>query len=204
MSDIKLASERFPVPIVKTALERETDAVVVELRKRMAQSGDLGLPALLEQRRQNYAIPNGAFKSQAVYDRILLWQIPLNEGEKFGDTMIIMPDSAKTRAVESAPRGVVVSAGLLALDQIRSNGIDVGHIVNIICQAPFRIEIEQICGRPFYLLILRAGDLIGSEDLMEDLRSGKCSVSYEEGQHVLKDKEGKAWNPQLPWIGEGY
>jgi hypothetical protein len=117
-----------------------------------------------------------------------------------------MPESARIRDLQSAPRGVVVSAGLKALDEITSHGINVGYKVNIICQAPYRMEIARIKGHSFYLLVLRAGDIVASTDLRDDLNSGVCKISYDEqsGQHLYTDANGKTWMPVQPLIDETF
>lgn len=206
-TEVLLASERFPPKEgFKTDFEKLVDRIVAELKKTMAPAGSLGLPPLLEARRLKYVIPNEAFKMQAAYDRILLWQIPIIDDEDAHDSLLVLPDTAKRRDLESAPRGVIVSAGLKALDNIRSNGMDLGHIVNIICQAPFRLEITRIFQKSFYLIILRDGDLIASEDLRKALLKDVCKIEYDKNsnQHLLRDKDGQLWNPSVPWIDDSF
>lgn len=202
-----LASEKWgsPQDIKMTPLEKEAKDTADAIRQRQSPKGAFGLPELLDARRLKYAIPDGAFQRCSVYDRILVWQIPSDEGETFGDTMIIMPETSKVKARESAPRGIIVSAGLLALDHLRSNGMDLGHIVNFVIQAPWRLQIDTVNGHPFFLLILRDGDLIASEDLQYALKNGECTITNNnQNQHIFTDKQGKQWQPQLPFIPEDY
>ena len=130
----------------------------------MAPPGTFGLPPLLEQRRLEYLIPNGAFAQRAIYDRMLLWQIPYYR-ERYGDTRIMMSEQGKERNKNEAPRGIIVSAGLQALDVLHDHGSGLGNIVKFIRLAPWRLPCDMIGGKEEYPLILRAGDLIADEDL---------------------------------------
>lgn len=174
----------------------------------MAPAGSLGLPKLLEERRLRYGIPNGAFMEHAVYDRILLYQIDpkhleaKNQRIANGEKEIILTERRQKLEQLEAPRGVIVSAGLLALDAIRSNGMDLGHIVSFSKLAPWAKEVDNISGHVEKLLILSAGDIISSEDLYENLRNRVARVVYdqEHGIHKYVDENGKDWRPVMPAI----
>jgi len=183
------------------------------LRKEaLAPPGAFGLPPLLEQRRLQYLIPNGAFAQRAMYDRMLLWQIPYYL-VNYGDTLIAMPETGKSRTKDEAPRGVIVTAGLQALDILHDHGSGLGNIVKFIRLAPWRLPCDMIGGKEDHLLILRCGDLIADEDLEHKLRSREWAVRCEkrtdkEGRpvtaHVLVSDKGIARNPQVPFIAEEY
>ena len=115
-----------------------------------------------------------------------LWQIPINEGPTYGDSSIIIPDQGKARLSEEAPRGVIVSAGLQALDVLRSNGCDIGYIVMFVRLSPWRVPIATIAGKEQYLIPLKVGDLISVEDTAAALRTGKPIV-VREGKHVIDE-----------------
>lgn len=184
-----------------------------ELRKNViAEPGAFGLPPLLERRRLEYLIPNGAFAQRALYDRMLVWQIPYYR-EKYGDTSIIMSDTGKSRLKNEAPRGIVITAGLQALDVLHDHGSGLGNVVKFIRLAPWRLPVDMIGGVEHELLILRVGDLIADEDLELKLRGREYAVRAErrtdkEGRpltaHVLVTPDGIARNPQVPFIAEEY
>ncbi len=188
------------------AIQKEAERLTPFLKKRMKEQGKLRIPDLLEVRRQKYAIPPGAFKMAAVFDRVLLWQIPQTEGDTYGDTQIVMPDTYKQAVRDEAPRGVVVTAGMTAMDSLRSNGMEIGHVVNFIRQAPWRIIVDNIEGHDFQLLLMTAGDLTCSEDLQASILAGECFIKWNADtcQHEYLDKDGQLWNPQKPWIGVDY
>jgi len=183
------------------------------LRKKvLAEPGAFGLPPLLEQRRLEYLIPNGAFAQRAMYDRMLLWQIPYYR-ENYGDTRIVMSEQGKDRNKNEAPRGIILSAGLQALDVLHDHGSGLGHIVKFIRLAPWRLPCDMIGGKEEYLMILRCGDLIADEDLELKLRKREWAVRAERRKdkdgtpitaHVLVTDQGAVRNPQVPFIAEEY
>ena len=195
------------------ALFLEKPDARLPLRKAaLAAPGSLGLPPLLEERRLQYLIPNGAFAQRALYDRMLVYQIAYYQ-ERYGDTRILMSDEGKSRNKNEAPRGVIVSAGLQALDVLHDHGSGLGHIVKFIRLAPWRLPCDMIGGKEEELLILRCGDLIADEDLEAKLRSREWAVRCEKRAdkngrpittHVLVTESGAARNPQVPFIAEEY
>ncbi len=174
------------------------------IRAKMSPKGTLKLPPLLEARRWQYLIPDGCFSVQAVFDRMLVMQIPFSDKKTFGDTSIIMPETTKARRADEACRGIIISAGLKGLNNLRSNGMDLGHIIRFIKNAPWRMEVDVVNGKDIFELLMRDGDVVGSEDLAEALRRGECEVVWDEetAQHCYKDATGKQWTPLLPWIQE--
>src|SRR6187399_79467 len=177
------------------------------MRKRMSPPGALGLPKLLDERRLEFGITDGAFSRQAVFDRVFLWQIPMQKGDKFeSDSLIHMPESVQQREKARAPQGIIVSAGLRALDQLRSHGIDLGHKILFCHAAPYHIRYDSVLGLEQHLIIVLAGDIIGSEDLATNLRTrevrylaARTDTSVE---HTFIDENGKPWLPADAWRAE--
>jgi len=148
-----------------------------DLKASMSPAGALNLPPLLDARRLEYGLPDSAFSVQASFETVYVWQIPIYSGDTYSaSSAIIKPDSAKAREAKESPRGIIVSAGLSALDSLRSHGMDVGHIVTIIKLAPYRVYFDIRGGKQDNLLDLRAGDVHGSLDTAELLRAGKLKV----------------------------
>lgn len=190
--------------VVQSA-EEET----VQIEKRMSPKGALGLSPLLDARRLEYGLPDEAFTiSQASFDRIFVWQIDSNEDESYTKGgMIVRPDNKRDADEKASPRGILVSAGLSALDTLRSHGYDLGHIVNFMAIQPWHLPLGFIEAHHKRLLMMRDGDLCGSEDLSTALRSGAVKVIVkvdEKGarSHHLVDEEGNAWDPVAPWISD--
>ena len=147
------------------------------------------------------------------FDNVLVAQQSDNPDEEcFEGTHIVKPVMSERKEKEEAPRGLLLGAGLSALDALRSNGIDLGHFVNFIRQAPWRMKIATVATYDIYALVLRAGDIKGSEDTMTWLREGKLQIRTrdEDGvkvhYYVKKEKGDKftVWNPTEPFLPDDY
>ena len=167
-----------------------------EWKKHVAPAGAIqGLPPLLEKRRLEYQIPDKAFSRTCMFDKILLFQIPMWEDETYGDTRIIMPEMGQERVEESAPRGIIVSAGLQALDVLHSHGSGLGHKVLYVHLSPWRVPFMMISGHELYLIPLRVGDLVADEDTAQGLLDGSLGHVRVEGSHRYMNAAGEAAAP---------
>lgn len=170
-----------------------------EIEANFSPPGVLGLPRLLEDKRVKYGIPDSAWKSQAVFNKILVWQLPIDEAATYGGGLIVKTDERKARERNEAPRGIIVSAGLQALDELRSHGVDLGHTVHFTHTAPFRKRLSAIAGKEPSLVILHSGDIFDSEELAETLKSRRARIVAREvdgvTEHFYCDETGKAWTP---------
>jgi hypothetical protein len=207
-ADMEVAKERL-LSFVKSNYEMERE-------RHVAAPGTFNLPPLLEERRLKWKIPDGAFRVAAgtVYDRILIWQIPLlsecTEDEHFiggaGGTLY-KSDQTREKDTREAPRGVIIGAGLRALDALRSNGIDLGHIVYFCKNTVYSIQVDYIAGKWERVSLAREGDLVLSEDVSLAMRTGAMKVvPYEivgkdgsvRTEHLLADGNGIARERMLP------
>ena len=180
--------------------EVRADNMQNEIEANFSPPGSLGLPALLESKRIKYGIPDSAFKNEPIFDNVYVWQVPLDESETWGKSNIIKTEVTKKRELQEAPRGVVVAAGLQALDQLRSYGVDIGHTIVFTHLAPFRLRLPMILGKEPVLVIVCARLISGSEDLNANLRSGKCKITARENaegamEHFYEDEAGYIWDP---------
>lgn len=181
----------------------------------MSPEGALGLSKLLDERRLQYGIPDEAFEEQASFDRCYVHQIQPRwleggKGKKIGS--LYLPESSQKRRRVESSRGVLVSAGLVAMDSLRSNGIELGHIVNIVRMNPWRKYIGMVGSHELDIMVLRDGDIVGSEDVRAQLKSGETRVEWIErvnpvtgeivGQHVYVDTSGRQWQPRMPVIDD--
>lgn len=176
MAEVDVTAPDSPYRNLDPMIIAEAERISAGMRNGISPRGALGLPELLENRRLEYDIPDGAFWGDAVYDRILVYQVDRAPGDKFENTIIDRPDISKAREREECPVGIIVSAGLSALDALRSHGVDLGHMVLFVHLAPFRFQCDTVDGKPVYVLILRAGDIIASKDLLSLRRNGEISV----------------------------
>jgi hypothetical protein len=172
-----------PVAMVDSAYEAAVRRTA-EIKKQMSPPGALGLPELLEAQRLKWGIPDGAFECRAVFDRIHIFPIDF-EGQKetWGSSGIIRPETTKERDIQNGHRGILISMGLTAADHCVSHGIELGHIVRTIRNAPHAQECARVLGKPMWYLVMRDGDLTGSETLEADLRAGRATIVDDGGEH---------------------
>lgn len=213
MSDEELAAlsreQKIEQELRAQEWESRRPAREAAIKAEMAPPGSLGLCPLLEKKRLEYLIPDGAFKCHSSFERVSIYQLEVTSGDtKFiKGGMIHMPDTVQGRKHMEEPIGVLVSAGLKALDTLRSNGIDIGHNVKFIRSAPYRTICDIIGSIECYLIEVNAGDICGSYDLQEAINTGECQVRVVESEvdgqisrtHVFVDKDGKTWDPVVPW-----
>ncbi len=165
---------------------------------RMSPKDALHLPGLLEARRLEWLITDGAFSIAPLYNRVYVHQIPMAYDVNKKKGLIHTPDTKAAQELRSCHRGVLVSAGALALDALRSNGVDLGHIVHFIHVNPWRLHVDYVDGHTFQVLVMSVDCVAGSEDLADVLKSGVVKVVVENGKHQILDADGKLWDPQMP------
>lgn len=177
----------------REAMEKKTAII----RSRMSLKGLLGLPPLLDAARLEYGITDAAFRVQAVYDRILVWQVSMQKGDTYEGSKIVLAETTKARELNKAPIGIIVSAGLIALDKLKSHGMDLGHKVIFTHSAPYFVRYDVVEGQDYHLIVLKAGHITASYNLAEDMRSRRVNVRQEpDGSHVLVDENRNVVVPQ--------
>ena len=122
------------------------------------------LPPLLEARRREFAIPDCCFTRVAMFDRCLIFQITEGAQKASPGSMLWAPETAQARNLKDAPRGVVITAGLAALDYLWANGVRPGNIVNFVRLSPWRMPVGTVKGTEIQLHVVRAGDIVAHED----------------------------------------
>lgn len=161
--------------LVERALVAE--AIADDLLASLAPRGTYNIPMLLEERRFEYGIPNGAFEQFPVFDKVYVWQITLTERRTYTQGgAVIKPDAVIAADQNTAPRGIIVSAGLQALDSLRSTGIDIGHIIRFKKFSPFIQPVAEIQGKNLTVMVIRDGDIVSSEDLARSYHSREISI----------------------------
>ena len=173
----------------------------------MSPRGALGLPPLLEERRWEYGITDGAFRFQPIFDRIFVHKIS-EHGDLAGGTggLVLLTEQGSQREKESAPMGILLSAGPTAMDALASHGVELGEICSFLRLSPYRYEADRKDGYSWYYLVQQVGDLTGSKDLRKNLVAGKVRMNYdaENREHIITDKKGKRWKPRKPFVGADY
>lgn len=197
-----------------------SDAEVWDLAERIAKDikenhmsppGALGLPKILDERRLKYGIPDEAFQAEAAFDRMYVWQImpKYQETKNYGGTLILMPETAQKREKQESCRGIVVSAGLSARDSLKSNGMLVGDIIEFVRFGIFHKQVGSYAGgHSQEILMMRDGDIIGSEDVVERLKTGEVVFKeYEKEPGVFETRavfNGREYKAKAPLMDESY
>lgn len=174
-----------PIEFVDHELEA-AKARTAEIKTLMSPAGALGLPELLDEARLKWGIPDAAFECRAIFDRIHIFPIDFEgQSETWGSGNIIAPEVVRQRSLQNAHRGILISMGLSAADHCVSHGIELGHIVRTIRNAPHAQECARLkCnGKSMYYLVMRDGDLTGDETLEAELRAGKTRIIESGGEH---------------------
>ena len=155
------------------------------------------LPPKLKARMEEYGIVPPNFSP--VFDRVFVY--PLDRADQPDKTAggIVLPEMTKARL--GAQRGVLVGAGPKAIEVLYSHGIVLGDIVISARLSPWERTyaarssvLDPETGQPLVsihrVLVLRAEDIVGSEDLLTAYERGELVLEMDETGHVqLADRE---------------
>jgi hypothetical protein len=152
--------------------------------------------SLLEQRIREHKIPD--WPGQAMYGRIIVYRVPdkAAQRETFSEGgVIVMPEDLADSKKWRAPRGVIVSAGLQAMDVLYGNGLGLGDMIWMASHTPWRFEVdskvkgEKVESTEFFFM--QAGDAVLAEDLYEKIKAGTVRVVRgEDGRHHYEADDG--------------
>ena len=143
------------------------------------------MKSLLQKRIEEFKLPECPY--EPAFDRVVVCILPEKKASR--DTyvdggLIQKPQAIKTREENESPRGVLIAAGLGAMDELRGFGIDLGHLVWIARFSPWRHVVDRKAEGDIELMFLRAGDIVGSEDVRGLVREGKLKVKVgDDGRH---------------------
>lgn len=139
---------------------------------------------LLEKRIKEFNIPK--WPGQVSYDRILLYMLRYEDDAIVKGSSIIMPEEYSLKN-KKTNRGIIVGAGPLALDVIRGNGMDLGHIVLSTRYGEWDQTVEEKLEdgkvNKTEFRICRDCDIAWSEDTMRMLDSGELILEKRDGKH---------------------
>lgn len=155
-------------------LYARAESIEAEIARRISPLGALGLPEPLDSRRVIYGLTDAVFKQQAMFDKVMIMQIDRDGSDTYDPNgLVVMSEKGRARKMESQPRGIIVSAGLLALDQLETNGSGVGHIVTFCRLTPWHIPFEYVMGVERYIIPINTSDILCDEDQWSNLQSGR-------------------------------
>lgn len=125
--------------------------------------------------------------TRPVFDRIFVFPLESDsDNEKFEGSSLYKSEKSKARL--GASRGVLIKAGMGALEQLWSHGIELGHIVLTARLSPWERSYAAR-GRIYSVLVLRASEVVGSEDLEMDVAEGCVNYRWgEDGRLELAER----------------
>lgn len=172
------------------------------LKEKMSPPGALGLPPLLDEHRLKYGIPDGAFRSQALFDRIHVFPIDAFDGDAAEKTTggLFKPATTKLKDKQEGHRGIIISAGLTAADRLMSHGVELGDIVITNKNVPFANRCEQLSEFDVFYLIMREADLASDESLTTRIRAGQQRIvdigADDAYSHQIAQNDNGEWVPR--------
>ncbi|MEE9393413.1 MAG: hypothetical protein V3W41_13000 [Planctomycetota bacterium] len=204
--DVQAELDKGVSPAIMAMAGAETEA----MREHMSPPGALNLPPLLEARRLEMGLPDDYFTIDAVFQRVFLKQLDPREFDegRYGTTSLVVIPAVQSRENKEAPRGIIVSAGVDALDCLVSHGMELGHIVTFCEEAPYGIRVGIPGGYEQKVIVIDVGDIIASEDLAVARNAGDLSVvcdDEDDNKHKMVKRDGSSWTPiKAPKMSEGY
>lgn len=153
-------------------------------------------PPHLDNRMREYGIEMPDFAP--VFDRVFVYPVKERDTPEQGKEGLIIPDVVRKQL--GAQRGVLIAAGPKAIEQLYAHGIVLGDILITARLSPWErrywagaVKGEDGVyrgGSEHRVLILRAADVVGSEDLRGKYESGELRLEMDETGHVqLHDRE---------------
>lgn len=144
------------------------------------------VPPLLKQRMEEHGIEFPRFAP--VFDRIFVY--PIDKGTQPETTAggIILAEQTKQKLV--AQLGVLIMAGPKAIEELYSHGVSLGDVVCTARLSPWERTYYSKTHRPHRILVLRAAEVVGSEDLLEQFESGGLYQEMDEqGRVTIASRE---------------
>jgi hypothetical protein len=144
---------------------------------------------LLLSRMAEFDIP--PWPGQALFERVVVFRVAdaASASDTFiPDGRIVKATSTRDRDEIRSPRGVIVSAGLRALEILTDHGMEVGELVWLAPHLPYRFQVGMTKeGASIEFLFCNVGDIVLSEDLLDRIGRGVASNYLEVSGQKRKD-----------------
>lgn len=143
-------------------------------------------PAKLEARMKEHGIEFPRFAP--AFDRVFVY--PLDKQTQPDATAggIILAEQVKQKLV--AQVGVLIMAGPKAIEELYGHGISLGDVVVTARLSPWERTYFSKANRPHRILLLRASEIVGSEDLLDAYESGELHMEMNsDGRVTVADRE---------------
>jgi co-chaperonin GroES (HSP10) len=148
------------------------------------------LHPLLTKRVDEFNIP--PWPGEACFERVIVYCLPdSHAAREQTEGGIYIPTQRVDTDKKRSPRGIVVSAGLKALDILRSNGMDIGELVWFAPHVPFRYVVGRKDNEDIEFKFMNVGDIVLSEDILGRVCEGEIEThSYNNTHTYTKTENG--------------
>jgi hypothetical protein len=148
---------------------------------------------LLDERLKEHDLPPPPYEPFG--ETVLVYPLPEDKAKRetfIPGGVLVKAESMKSREEKESPRGILVGAGLRAMDYLRGYHIELGHIVWIARLSPWRHVVEvRSDGTPLDMFFMNASDIKGSEDVARMRRDGTLRLTVDaEGVHRFENDSG--------------
>jgi hypothetical protein len=107
-------------------------------------------------------------------------QVEEYDTEKFSpESLLYRPQTTQSREFQSSPRGLLISAGIEAMDTLYDHGIALGDIVWITQLGVLRLPYLRVGSEDLYFMVLQVGDIAAGEDTYNRLQSGELALKHD-------------------------
>lgn len=135
---------------------------------------------LLKQRCEEYGVPMPSF--WPFDNNVLVWRLPTLDVSRGG---LIIPEDARSPHI----KGILMAMGPRAMDVLKSNGIEEGHTVVFARFAGWEAHDHTATqSKAEQFIMLKDRDIIGSDELREQLATGQAKYVLEGGRYCLQRK----------------
>ncbi len=135
---------------------------------------------LLKKRCQEYGIPTPSFFPMD--NNVLVWRLPSLDVSRGG---LLLPEDARSPHI----KGILMAMGPRAMDVLKSNGIEEGHTIVFARFAGWEAtDSTSKSSLSSQFIMLKDRDVIGSDELKEEIASGKAKYVLENGRYSLQRK----------------
>lgn len=148
-------------------------------------------PPKLEKRIREYGIAMPTFAP--VFDRVFVYPTDRQDLPESTAGGIILAESTKTRL--GAQRGILIAAGPIAIEQLYGHGISLGDIVLVARFSPWDraymgVKAGDTRASMHRMMVLRAAEVVGSEDLLTALEAGELQMEMDsDGRVQIHDRQ---------------
>ena len=153
-------------------------------------------PDPIPARAKEHDMHPGIFDFQCAFDKVVIASIDslafeLHEDE-YGNTWHTWPGASMTIPADvvsqsngANPRGIVISAGLKAMDYLHHHDVRLGDIVSLARISPYQITVgfDPSCNKVYQAKVVEANAIMCSFDHIERRKRGEVKLTWNGSSH---------------------